>query len=336
MASFIDRASALAATAGEIARLKGSEHEAQVLAQAKASLIVTGHDNWENGTDIHSLLLEIGIPLYAAVDEHKERIEKAILDRVRQLIRTESGNAISDVVISPVFVDGPRSPSDGGTALAVESESEAIPSFWEPGHFRLFISHAVEKKENAHLLKDALARFQIAAFVAHDDIAPTKEWQAEIEAALRTMDALAAMVSPAFLGSKWCDQEVGVALGRSKFVVPLMLGADPHGFMGKLQGLQTKGLTAAAIGEQMAEIFIKHDQTSQRMTEALVERLVRSKNWDSSKRTIGLLEKASHLNTSQAGRLLDSIEGNSEVKDAFGVPERIRALVAKNGATKSL
>ena len=43
MASFIDRAGALAATASEIARLKGSEHEAWVCAQAKASLMNSGN-----------------------------------------------------------------------------------------------------------------------------------------------------------------------------------------------------------------------------------------------------------------------------------------------------
>jgi len=42
-------------------------------------------------------------------------------------------------------------------------------------------------------LQSSLRRFGISAFVAHVDIDPTKEWQDEIEAALFSMDALAAI-----------------------------------------------------------------------------------------------------------------------------------------------
>jgi hypothetical protein len=332
MATFAERAKALAATAGEIARLKGAELEAKILKDAKPRLVQTGYDNWNGGTDIYSLLLEVSVPLYAATEDQRERLEKSILERIQQLIRAEVGNAISEVVISPILLDDtrpPLPPEEGAGLRPGDANAESIPSFWEPGPFRLLISHVSDKKESAHRLKDALASFQIAAFVAHDDIEPTREWQAEIETALRTMDALVALVCPGFLGSKWCDQEVGIALGRAKLVIPLRVGADPYGFMGKLQGLQTRGLDAASVASRIFDILIEHDQSYQRMTEALVERLSHSKSWDSSKRTIGLLEKARSLNTSQAGRLLDAIEGNSKVWDAFGVPEKIRALVAR-------
>jgi hypothetical protein len=65
---------------------------------------------------------------------------------------------------------------------------------WKPDYFRLFICHASSQKEVAHLLKDELEKRRVCCFVAHDDIEPTREWQDEIEEALRTMDALAAIL----------------------------------------------------------------------------------------------------------------------------------------------
>jgi hypothetical protein len=332
MASFGEQASSLAATAAEIASLKGAEIEARILREARASLVQTGHDNWNGGIEIYSLILEVPVRAYAAVEDEREQIEKSILSRIQQLTRGYGGISIAEIIISPVLVEHARPLAVTGDGEQVEHSGEKLedaPSYWAPGHFRLFISHASEKQTSAHRLKDALANYQIAAFVAHDDIEPTKEWQAEIETALRTMDALAAIISPAFLSSRWCDQEVGIAVGRGKLVVPLRVGSDPHGFLGKYQGLQTKGSDASGIAKQVFEILLCHDLTSQRMLESLAERMSTSKNWASSKQTALLMKGAKTLTTAQAGRLLKSIDDNSEVGDAIGVPEQIRALITR-------
>ena len=310
MPKFVEQAAALAATAGEVAKLKGSALEARILLGSSATLVPTGYDNWNGGTDIYSLLLEVDVPLYAAVEDQREVLERSVLARVSQLTRTEVGSTISEVIISPKLLANvesqPRPSHDDGESIA--EDTTPAPSFWAAGHFRAFISHASEKKERAHLLKAALADSQIAAFVAHDDVEPTKEWQAEIETALRTMDALVAIVSPAFLISKWCDQEVGVALGRGKLVLPLCAGADPHGFMGKLQGLQTRTLAVRAIADRVTEIMVQNNQSAPRMTEALVARMVNSTGWEMSKRTMSLLEKIGFLTADQACRLIGAID----------------------------
>jgi hypothetical protein len=326
MATFSDRAKPLVITAAKIARLQGAESEAIILEKADASLIETGYDNWDGGQSFYTLMLEIPIPIYASIDDNREALEKSIHQRVKALIRTESGNLITEVVISPVLADDAR-PLETDTSTTPED----LPSFWQPGFFRLFIGHIAAHKDSAHRLKEALARYQVAAFVAHDDIEPTREWQAEIERALRTMDSLVALVTPGFVESRWCDQEVGIALGRGKLVVPLCAGADPHGFLSKHQGLQTKGMDAARVAEKVVEILIQHSLSAQRMSEALVERIVKSWSWDQSKQTMSMLEKVPKLNSSQVGRLMSAIDENSQIGDAYGVPDRIKNLVKRVG-----
>lgn len=73
----------------------------------------------------------------------------------------------------------------------------------------------------------------MSSFVAYTDIKPTKEWQGEIENALHSMDALAAILMPGFKDSDWTDQEVGVAIGRGVPIIPIMRGLTPYGFIGK-------------------------------------------------------------------------------------------------------
>lgn len=325
MATFQERAGRITATAAQIAKIQGASLESSVLDQAKASLVISGYDNWNGGTDLFTLMLEVPIPTYASIDHQREELEQSIERRVSQVVRTEIGNRISDVVISPVLADDYR-PVEPAPTMDILAED--IPSFWQSGFFRLFITHVAANKAEAHQLKEVLARYQIAAFVAHDDIEPTKEWQTEIERALRTMDALVAIISLGFLASRWCDQEVGIAIGRSKLIIPLRAGADPHGFLGKYQGLQSAGVDIHTVGEKVCEILTQNPFSSQRMAEALVERLVSSSSYDAAKRNMTLLERAPRLNASQVARVVRSIDENNQVGNAFGVPGRIRSLVA--------
>src|SRR5690606_13312692 len=67
--------------------------------------------------------------------------------------------------------------------LDVESTSPDValpPKNWEgTGSFKLFVSHISADKEKALRLRNCLAPFGIAAFVAHEDIHPTREWEDE-------------------------------------------------------------------------------------------------------------------------------------------------------------
>ena len=50
-----------------------------------------------------------------------------------------------------------------------------------------------------------------------------------------------------------------------------------------------------------------------------------------AKKTMALLEQVPRLNRDQVARLVRTIDENPEVKDAFGVPERIKSVVGRVG-----
>lgn len=111
------------------------------------------------------------------------------------------------------------------------------PSFWHQGYLRLFISHINEHRPYAGTLQEKLSEYGISGFVAHKDIEPAKEWQDKILLALSTADTLVALLHEGFHASKWTDQEIGVAMGRSIPVVSVSLGEVPYGFIGRHQAL---------------------------------------------------------------------------------------------------
>lgn len=143
----------------------------------------------------------------------------------------------------------------------IETVSQTdIENIWGHGaSLHVFLSHKAEQKERAHKLKNALAKYGVSAFVAHDDIKPSEQWLETIEKALFSSDALIAMICKKFRDSHWTDQEVGIAIGRQIRVIPAKLDeeADPYGFIGKFQAFKSKTDTMQA----MMRVFLSDEKS---------------------------------------------------------------------------
>lgn len=202
-------------------------------------------------------------------------------------------------------------------------------SIWTADSLKLFVSHISANKDIAQNLKDSLVPYAISAFVAHSDIEPTLEWQAEIESALQTMDALTAVLTPNFHESKWTDQEIGFALGRGLYVIPLRVGLDPYGFIGKFQGYQITDLTYPVIAETIAKFLAKHYSTAQIMSRVLVSKFEQSWSWEGAKANMTKLEFCTVFDEELLSRIEAASESNGQISDSWGVPARITTLLEK-------
>lgn len=143
------------------------------------------------------------------------------------------------------------------------------PAIWKgTNDLRLFVSHISKDKDKATRLRDCLKKFAIQAFVAHEDIEPTRNWQTEIERALFSMDAFVAIHTPGFATSIWTQQEIGFALGRGIKTISLRMGEDPTGFISKHQALSRGKRAAEEVARELARIFEADERTAKRLREA--------------------------------------------------------------------
>lgn len=234
----------------------------RVMSDGVPHLSELAYDNWNGGTTTYTLVIQIPVPLYATIESRLEAIEKELLERIQRLQREETNDHVAQVVIKPQ--------STVSNKVVPLHDSK----FWLPNHFRLFISHLNKDKRSAGNLKGALTRYGISAFVAHEDIAPTKEWLDEIEKALFSMDALAAILSPGFHNSNWTDHEVGFSLGRGVLVLPIRYGLDPYGLIGKYQGLQAKDRHLREVAKSVFDALLLNPQTRAKLVGCLVDQFV--------------------------------------------------------------
>ncbi|QXQ05581.1 toll/interleukin-1 receptor domain-containing protein [Sphingosinicellaceae bacterium] len=143
------------------------------------------------------------------------------------------------------------------------------PANWEgTRRFRVFVSHISKNRTTATALKQSLAFFAIAGFVAHEDVVPTLQWQDEIERALSTMDAFVAIHTSGFRESTWCQQEVGFAVGRGVKIISLKMGEDPTGFLGRHQALACRNQTAQTVAQKVNTILLEDAVTHDKLKAA--------------------------------------------------------------------
>ena len=219
-----------------------------------------------------------------------------------------------------------------GEHLGIASLSPAPasePSFWQQGHFRLFLSHVSTHKGAVSQLRDHLGRLLISGFVAHNDIEPTREWQNEIERALLTADALAAWITPDFHASNWTDQEVGAALGRGLLVLPLKHGAVPYGFIGKYQALPVAQRQPSDLASDIFGHLAKHPLSRTRLAECVVTSFETAWSWENVRRDMGLLERFPFLDQYHLDRLEAATAASEKIRDTFGMVARVGQFITK-------
>lgn len=201
--------------------------------------------------------------------------------------------------------------------------SRDLRRLWGEGAVRAILSHTSKYKREVAEVGSFLERYGIACFVAHQDIEPMKEWQTEILRALRTANLLIAFLTDDFRSSKWTDQEVGIAIGRQLPVIPVRLGSDPHGLMGKYQALngtfdqikRRKG--TATIAKDILETMLKEASLSELGKDAYVQAVSNSANSDRANYLASLLPHIDSLTPAQTQGLMDAFNENDQVHHSF-------------------
>lgn len=198
---------------------------------------------------------------------------------------------------------------------------------WEADFVRLFLSHVSSYKTVATKLRTELLKFQISAFVAHKDIEPSKEWQNEIEAALKTADGLVALMTPDFHKSKWTDQEIGIAIGQNKLIIPILLGNPLYGFISRYQALSGKNRSVKWLANQILKALLTARTTRRKMARLLVVKFAKSESFFEARDNLNLIEKIQYWDYELLDQVKKAVKQNDQISPAFRVEQNTLALI---------
>jgi hypothetical protein len=165
--------------------------------------------------------------------------------------------------------------------------------------------------------------------VAHKDIQPAEDWSDEVLLALRTADALLALVHRDFLDSEWTGQEVGFALGRGTLVLAVKLGEEPPGFLRRVQALPGQGKSPRSLAREVFLLLARHKQTRRPMAEALARGFEGTDGPSEAEDNMTWLEEMDYWDSQLSARLRSAIQKNHILADAWGVHERVEELIRR-------
>ena len=273
------------------------------LIESNVDEVWLNHDNWNGGIDTYNVILTVPTDLFKSLKKRNaiEQVEAELYKCYADAMRGESESLqIASVVIRPT------------TADVSQLGNNYNDRMWKPGYFRLFISHLSENKVSASNLKECLLNFGIDGFVAHEDITPSKEWEQEIEAALFSLDALCAIVVPGFEKSRWCDQEVGIALGRKKMVFSIKKGKNPYGFFGKYQALPSQR-TANDMAQELTNAICVNEFTRGEYFTKLVNLILNASSETTALKFIEVLSEVEYMDKQYVSLLHDNFANNQTI-----------------------
>jgi len=204
-------------------------------------------------------------------------------------------------------------------------------NLWKAGFFRLFLSHISGFKEKTHILKSLLEKYGISCFVAHDDIKPTTLWQNEIEKALKSSDALVALLMDGFHESSWCDQEIGFALGRDIPVIPVKKELDPYGFIGKIQAIQGSEKTITEVATKIFNILVDLPETREKIINSLINAIVTTTAEKDGINRLKILSGINNLPVTLFESLKEGVSNNEVLLNSEEFISELNSVLLSNG-----
>lgn len=284
--------------------------------------------NWNDGRgDMYYWDVMMAAPLlgFLRIKNDLDECRAIVLQAFQTAVLSLPNEHIQSVTIAPVAGDR----SNGLLQARADSEVD-LKQIWPRDMFRVFISHTAEYKKKVAQLKDQLGYLGAEGFVAHLDIKPAKVWEAEIERALRSMQALVALLTPDFNNSEWTGHEVGWALGAGRIVVPVELGSKPRGLINKIQVVQgnleqPKELAAAVVHSLLST------PNKLQLIDSMVRTFVNAPNFMTSQALCPMfIDLKDALDVKQKSAIRNAGKSNDQVGNAHRVFQRIEDAFGKS------
>jgi len=117
------------------------------------------------------------------------------------------------------------------------------------------LSYDTNDRVVAGEIKKYLQKKGYESFLAHEDIEVSADWRDEILKHLETCVGLIAVVTADFPKSSWTNQEVGIAIGKNKPVISIVLdsGRSLPGFLESRQAIITSAEDLEKAVEEVAQ-----------------------------------------------------------------------------------
>jgi translation initiation factor 6 (eIF-6) len=194
-----------------------------------------------------------------------------------------------------------------------------------------FLSYRLDDRHVAAEVGKFLEMFGITAFMAHEDINVSHEWQQTILDQLEAADIFIAILSEDYIQSTYCLQESGIAVFRKAkmTIIPLSIdGTVPPGFMAHIQ---SRRIEAGNVSQAILLAGIaKHDPKV--AIDGIIKRIRASPSYAATEDRFDLLHPyLDQASEKQIAALLEAAVENPQIRHTRAIQPALRELLKSHG-----
>lgn len=178
---------------------------------------------------------------------------------------------------------------------------------------KAFLSYSTHDKELAGELRELLLTAGIDLFLAHHTLAPSAEWRREIKKQIASREIFILLLTKHFHGSKWTDQEVGMAIALKKTILPLQRTVSPYGFVSDYQAIRVTDLEKS-LCELIRGILSQHHKERGSVRRRFVTALCSSTSFHAALSSLLVLQRNFFpLTHKEKAKILEASRRNDQI-----------------------
>lgn len=198
-----------------------------------------------------------------------------------------------------------------------------------------FLSYHTNDKEIALKIKEKLGELGIQVFLAPDDIDGGDKFLTVMYEKIKTCQIFFVLLSKDFTTSQYSDQEVGIALGREKPIIPICIDETiPYGFLREYHCVCSNGQSVEQKIAELSDLVMKYTDTGREYIDLLINNLENADSFMDAFRWANKLSEYSKFNQEQILRIANARISNSQIHNSFmacpvvdGIIERQKKLL---------
>ena len=217
------------------------------------------------------------------------------------------------------------------TKLTEEEKEKINVDEYELGKILVFVSYSTDDKILAGRIKRILEGYGLSVFLAHDDIPPLCEWQEEIRKNLDKCDVFIPILTGSFRMSEWTDQEVGIAYGLKKLIIPLKVDTAPYGFISKIQACKLDVENPKRTCKKIIKV-LKDNEFSERVFDCLLRDLESAPTFDYVNESVKDLIEYENINKKQINQIVRIAIRNNQFRLSREGSKFLESLTKKHAS----
>ena len=215
--------------------------------------------------------------------------------------------------------------------LTKEEKEKVSVDEYEVGTIQVFASYSTDDKFLAGDVKRILEQYGLSVFLAHDDIPPLCDWHEEISKNLNECDVFLPILTRSFSESVWTDQEVGIAFGLKKLIIPLKVDTAPYGFISKIQACK---LDARSPRRSCLKIIsvLGDSQFSELLIDCFIRGLENACDFDDATKVLEKLDEFETYDEEHINQIIRIAIRNNQFRKCSKEETFLRSIIKKHAS----